>query len=418
VAASRSFLPANSPLASSVRFWYFPAARIYCGVGLALYHQHAEEDSMRKPLFSTLLLAASCGLFAASVADAAKPWELLIPFTRVEAVAGKQYKLTTDHGPWMILASSFAGPGAEKQANQLALELREDFNLESFVHVKTYDFTEPVEGLGLDRYGRPKKMVHANAAKFDEIAVLVGHFESVDDPKLEKVLNKLKHAHPACLDITKNKSTTQRFIGFRELYRKLTPDEDKQSKGPMGNAFVTRNPLLPREYFVPDGLDPLVERMNRDVEYSLLKNPGKYTVKIATFRGATTMQLDQIEQNGKELPSKLEQAAIKANKLTVALRKQGVEAYEFHDRYESVVTVGSFDSVGTQRPDGKTDITPAIFRIINTYGPKRKPIPGQDAYGLVPTAVAGISCDVQPVPVEVPKTSIAAAYAPNNGLFR
>jgi hypothetical protein len=401
-----------------VRFWYFPAARVLCGVGSALYYQHAEEDSMRKSLCSNLLLAALCSLFASTVADAAKPWELLIPFARVEAVAGKHYQLTTDHGPWMILASSFAGPGAEQQASQLALELRDEFNLEAFVHVKTYDFTEPVVGLGLDKYGRPKVMRHANAAKFDEIAVLVGHFESVDDPKLEKVLTKLKHARPECLDISKNKTTTQRFVGFRELYRKLTPDEDKRSKGPMGNAFVTRNPLLPQEYFVPDGLDPLVERMNRNVEHSLLKNPGKYTVKIATFRGATTMELDKIEQNGKELPSKLEQAAIKANELTLALRKQGVEAYEFHDRYESVVTVGSFDSVGTQRPDGKTDIAPEVFNIMKTYGPKRQPIPGQASYGLVPTAVNGISCDVQPVPVEVPKTSIAAAYAPNNRLFR
>ena len=81
---------------------------------------------MRKPLVSTLLLATSFGLFASTAAKAAKPWELLIPFARVEAEAGKQYRLTTDHGPWMILASSFAGPGAEQQASQLALELREE----------------------------------------------------------------------------------------------------------------------------------------------------------------------------------------------------------------------------------------------------------------------------------------------------
>ena len=373
---------------------------------------------MRKPLVSTLLLAASFGLFASTATNAAKPWELLIPFARVEAEAGKQYRLTTDHGPWMILASSFAGPGAEKQAGQLALELREEFNLETYTHIKTYDFTKPVQGLGLDRYGRPKVMRHANAAKFDEIAVLIGHFETVDDPKLEKILNKIKHAHPDCLDISKNKDTTQRFVGFRDLYRRMTTDEAKRSKGPMGNAFVTRNPLLPREYFVPNGLDPMVARMNRGVEHSLLKNPGKYTVKIATFRGSTTMKLDEIDQNGKDLPSKLEEAAIKANELTLALRKQGVEAYEFHDRYESVVTVGSFDSVGTQRQDGKTDIAPDVFKVMNTYGPKRKPIPGQASYGLVPVSVNGIMCDVQPVPVEVPKTSIAAAYAPGNGLFR
>ena len=44
--------------------------------------------------------------------------------------------------------------------------------------------------------------------------------------------------------------------------------------------------------------------------------------------------------------SKLEEAAYNAHLLVVALRKQGVEAYEFHDRHESLVTIGSFDSVG------------------------------------------------------------------------
>jgi hypothetical protein len=373
---------------------------------------------MRKSIAWLSLLMAVSSWFASSVANAAKPWELLIPFTRVEAEADKQYLLTDDHGPWMILATSFAGPGANQQAQELALELRESFNLEAFVHKQTYDFTQPVEGLGLDRYGRPKVMEYANAVKFDEIAVLIGHFESVEDPKVEKVLDKIKHARPDCLDLAKNKNTTQRFIGFRELYRRLTPDEEKRQKGPMGNAFVTRNPLLPREYFVPDGLDPLVERMNRNVEHSLLDNPGKFSVKIATFRGATTMQLDKIAKDGRELPSKLEEAAVKAHELTEALRKRGVEAYEFHDRYESIVTVGSFDSVGAERPDGRMEIAPDVHKIMLTYSPQQAPLPGQDAYGLVPYSLNGISCDVQPLPVKVPKTSIAAAYAPSNGLFR
>jgi hypothetical protein len=231
-------------------------------------------------------------------------------------------------------------------------------------------------------------------------------------------LTKIKYARPQCLDISKNKTSTQRFVGFRDLYRRMTSDEEKQRKGPMGNAFVTRNPLLPQEYFVPQGVDPLVEEMNRGVEYSLFDNPGKFTVKIATFRGSTTMQLDAVENNGKNLPSKLEQAAINANKLTEALRKRGVEAYEFHDRYESIVTVGSFDSVGTPRPDGRTELAPEIHKIMERYGPKREQLPGQGGIGLVPFSLNGIPCDVQPMPVEVPRTSIAAAYSPSNRLFR
>ena len=373
---------------------------------------------MRKLLVSILLLAVLSGLVMPSVAVAAKPWDLLIPFKHVDAEADKEYRLIEDHGPWMILASSFAGPGAERQARQLALELRKEFNLEAYVHHKTYDFSQPVVGLGLNRYGGPKVMRYANAAKFDEIAVLVGHYQNVDDPKVDKALEKIKHARPDCLDISKNKTTTQRFVGFRDLYRRMTTDEYKRRKGPMGNAFVTRNPLLPQEYFVPRGLNPLVEEMNRRVDHSLLDNPGKFTVKIATFRGATTMKLDAVANNGRNLPSKLEEAAVKAHKLTESLRKRGVEAYEFHDRYESIVTVGSFDSVGMPRPDGKTEIAPEIHKVMEAYGPKRQQLPGQNSVGLVPFTLNGIPCDVQPMPVEVPKTSIAAAYAPSNRLFR
>jgi len=346
------------------------------------------------------------------------PWERLIPFRRVESNPDKTYRLSQDHGPWMILATSFAGPGAEKQATNLVLELRKSLNLPAYIHEQTYDFTKPVVGLGLNRYGGPKKMRYANAVKYDEIAVLVGNFENVDDPRIEKTLGKLKYAHPDSLDVKKTQSTTQRFFGLRELHRRLTPDKEKREKGPMGNAFVTRNPLLPKEYFVPGGINPLVERMNRDVEHSLLDNPGRYTVRVAAFGGASTMELQDVNRKGKGLPSKLEQAAVKAHRLATALRKQGVEAYEFHDRCESIVTVGSFESVGTPRADGKTEINPQIHQIMQAYGARRQQLPGGASLGLVPRSLDGIPFDVQPMPVEVPKKSIATAYAPSNKLFR
>ena len=54
--------------------------------------------------------------------------------------------------------------------------------------------------------------------------------------------------------------------------------------------------------------------------------------------------------------SALEEAGEAAHKLVEVLRNQGYEAYEFHDRGSSIVTVGSFDSVGTPRADGKIEI--------------------------------------------------------------
>ena len=50
-----------------------------------------------------------------------------------------------------------------------------------------------------------------------------------------------------------------------------------------------------------------------------------------------------------------------------ALRKQGVEAWEFHDRDCSFVTIGSFDSYGSQNADGTTEMEPEIYKLMEKY---------------------------------------------------
>ena len=56
-----------------------------------------------------------------------------------------------------------------------------------------------------------------------------------------------------------------------------------------------------------------------------------------------------MKQNNESLrESKLVEAAKKAHVLTVEFRKLGVEAYEFHDRCESYVCIGSFDWVARE----------------------------------------------------------------------
>jgi hypothetical protein len=108
---------------------------------------------------------------------------------------------------------------------------------------------------------------------------------------------------------------------------------------------------------------------------------------------------------------KLAIAAEKAHRLTVALRKQGVEAYEFHDRTESVVTIGSFNSEGTPLEDGTIEINPQMLRIIQRYRAKQTPLGGRAMLGMQPQMLDGIAFDVQPIPMAVPRRSIAADYA-------
>src|SRR5207244_11085411 len=69
-----------------------------------------------------------------------------------------------------------------------------------------------------------------------------------------------------------------------------------RKKGPMAQAFFTRNPLLPREYFVPKGVDSFVAKMNEGVEHCLLDCPGRQTIQVATFRGKTILQTSAQEE--------------------------------------------------------------------------------------------------------------------------
>jgi hypothetical protein len=114
--------------------------------------------------------------------------------------------------------------------------------------------------------------------------------------------------------------------------------------------------------------------------------------------------------------AKIDQAAMKATAMCEALRARGIEAYQFHDRTESFVTVGSFNDYGQERPDKKIEINPAIHQIMQNFGPIKRSIPGSDQAGLQARVEkangypGGIPFDPHPWPVQVPRQTVGAAY--------
>ena len=353
----------------------------------------------------------------ASIATAAPPWTSLLPFKRVDASRERTYELSDSDGPWLILAANFSGAGSEEQAHELVYELRKRYRLPAYLHRERFDFSDRFDGFS--HTGQARRMRYAQSSSYDAIAVLVGDFPSIDDPGLEQTMLKIKQARPECLDLSKRDSSAQRFIGLRELYRKINTNESKRKRGPMGNAFATRNPLLPKEYFDRRGVDSFVASLNKGVKYSLLKNRGNVTVKVASFQGDSTINMSKIadlEFSG-EVSDKLEVAADRAHRLTVALRKRNVEAFEFHDRHESIVTIGSFESEGKPLADGTVEIDPKILQIMKNYGAARQTLPGRQDLGLQPRTMDGIPFDIQPMPLPVPRRP-AGAYARSLNIFR
>ena len=349
-------------------------------------------------------------------AKATPPWVNLVSSSRIEADPKKEYKLSEGNGPWMIMACSFRGEGAQQQAQDLVVELRKRYKLPAYTYKKKFN-TDKVQGRGIDRYGEPVKMKYANQIDPEEVAVLVGDYASVDDPEAQKVLKKLKVTIPDACKQKDDKNNNLSLASWREIQK--TAQEQlgvaQKDKGPMGHAMIAPNPLLPGDFFVNKGLDPLVVEMNKNVPNSLLDCPGKYTVQVATFKGQVVLKQNEIkaiEDGKKEFKSGLAEAALKAHDLCEALRMKGYDAYEFHDKSASIVTVGSFDSVGTPLPDGRTELNPQILRIMKTFAaepPKPELHTGQNVLNTPVKSLAGINFDVQPIPVQVPRRSISEA---------
>ena len=97
--------------------------------------------------------------------------------------------------------------------------------------------------------------------------------------------------------------------------------------------------------------------------------------------------------------------------LTKALRAEGVEAWEFHDREESYVCIGSFDWLKKTDANGVEVQNPEIRKAILKYRGDVQFRQGQPvAIGFpIPKSLQGlkgkqaIAYDIQPLPVITPK---------------
>lgn len=322
---------------------------------------------------------ACCGI---TTVQAAPPSILNMFQERSAAASGEKLALQVEHGPWLILALTLSGDEAEAKSIELAKELRTLLKTGVYVHRKEFDHSQPLAQASARLTYSDKESIytkrvrHANAVRENTFAVLVGDFTSADDPRIAETLKRVKTARPACLSKKEAEKPTAEELKTKDANwliaakRRLLwqKDEESSKKGPMGAAFVTRNPLLPDDYF-QNAIDEFVVSLNNKMEYSLLDCPGRYTVRVATFTGRTVTELatDTSEHEDEAVTDSLEEAAIKAGKLTRALRAKGVEAYQFHDRTASYVTIGSFETLGEVAPTGQFIYNAEMVSILNQW---------------------------------------------------
>jgi hypothetical protein len=263
---------------------------------------------------------------------------------RIDATPGKKYELNKAHGPVMIMVETFrrsANEGsdekaktAEQVANELVYELRSKNNLPAYIYHVNAD-----DGLveTIDRTGQRDQ--RKNLHKVESFGVIAGNYPSLNDPLAKETLAYVKKLKPQCL------SPENGIVWYA-----------KPGQGPFQKAFLTVNPLLTQEeadarLAADRKPDTLLIQLNSAVNYSLLENKGKYTLQVAMFTGRTvidgTMAARKVNffEERKHDINPLDIAAIDANDLTLALRQhRGREAYVWHDRHHSIVTVGSYMS--------------------------------------------------------------------------
>lgn len=331
------------------------------------------------------------------------------PFARfrsqtVDADPNKDYRLQESNGPWLIMTASFSGTSAENDAKELVLELRKRYSVAAYLHNMTF---EPV--MDRNAVGRPKFL---NSSQHKEWAVLVGDFPTIDDPQLNKTLKTIKSATPDCLNIKEGKGKSLNFGQWRQIV--LPQVAEASVSGPMSRAMAITNPLLPTDFFTRGGtIDDFIVSINSRAEYSLLTNPGRYTVRIATFTGKTIIDQEQIKDHlagkrdlftkGKSEMTDLDKAALVAVKLCAVLRQKGYEAYIFHNRHESLVSIGAFDEVVVPMADGSSVERPEITDLRQRFtGKMVSPKPGQPlTYQAV--TIADIALDYEPKVIPVPR---------------
>jgi hypothetical protein len=265
---------------------------------------------------------------------------------RVEADPNKDYAITPEAGPWMILAASYTGPNAVRQAHELVYQIRRRDNLPAYF----FDYSAE-ERRQLQNYVGPGR--RGTVRIQNQCGVLIGGYPDMESAKR------------ALADVKKLKPPDDESLMDRFTVR--GPSQTDQRVGevrgtflnPFVTSFVTRNPTVPHDQ-VDKTKDPLLKVLNADEKFSLLNCQHPWTLAVKEYAGlsvvesATTSSSGSFWQKlglGGKSTDVLSATGQQAHKLAELLREvqPPFESYVLHTRKSSVITVGGFDGPNDPR---------------------------------------------------------------------
>lgn len=379
-------------------------------------------------ILAALIVIATIGSPAPAQADGPSLLRMFSRGAKVEVDTSKVYNLSEVDGPWMILAHTFVGPGSRERGERLVMEIRKDLNLPAFLYEQDFNFSGEVEpgspirqAGGASSYRR--KMRYANQIRYQAHAVLVGEYDSAKHPRIESDLEKVKTAQCKVFGDAKEMEAETDIrnpvTAVKALHHRITQKLGDPKNGAMGNAFLTRNPMLPEDFFQAPEIDSFVRNLNEGVPHNLIDDcDGRFTVVVRTFSGYNTIVDGKKEKSFQPSGERLDQCAADANTMVGLLRKDGIEAYQFHDRTQSIVTIGSFDELGREIANGGFEYAAPILAVMDEYRAFNvdphlaNQVKRQTTQGVPVKCVAErFPFDIQPMPIAVPKASKRSLYS-------
>ncbi|MFK7820101.1 MAG: hypothetical protein AB8G99_15375 [Planctomycetaceae bacterium] len=292
------------------------------------------------------------------------------PKGKIDANPNRRYPLTKRNGPWMIMVATMRDiPGREDQglsaqqaADQMVLALRK-------IGIPAYTFkqSQVIDQVKLPSRSTGESVARSYIAQQGSVVVCAGNYSSSSNQTAQKTLKWIKKNFAKRIEAL----LTDPRAGA--VY-KPTPGRPS----PFARAFLMPNPMLNAKELSSATRDPLLVNLNSDMEHTLMKCRGKYSLVVKTFRGKSTMHINKaaLEKTAGKLDAKLgttlDDAGMNAWRMTEALRNarslgydQDFEAYVYHDRHQSIVTIGSFES--------KND--PRIAMLVRKFRSKSRPHP-------------------------------------------
>lgn len=297
-----------------------------------------------------------------------------------------KYPLTAREGPWLIHIGSFRGDEALDFAHRFAEESRTKHKLLTFIYsMHEADALKDREELrkqqlafiGSDKIAESNERQKFKTVRIvKEYSVFVGNFSDMEKARYEAARIKefpVPTSIPTFgIHLYKESSAKAKSdpVGgeWGSVFGLKTPAGSEEGKrlgevqgNPYRQAFVVRNPItykapaparINQSASVP--IDPSWKELNAKEKYSVFSCPKNWTLVVAQFSPPTEVQSSltrPLVQTGfrtspNEIGQGLERAAETARQVAELLRDggKGYDAYVFHTREYSLVTVGAFDS--------------------------------------------------------------------------